>query len=318
MPRSLSREAVLRRISVAAEGAVVLIGHGARPLRVALLLALLAPAAARADDAAVKRGAVLFKAADCVACHTDVKSGGKPLAGGRKLVTPFGIFLSPNITPDRRDGIGAWSEAQFHRALRQGRDENGAYLYPVFPYTAFTGMSDGDIADLWAYLRSLPAVARPDQPHAVKFPFGWRALLVFWRALFFREGPLAPVAGQSADWNRGRYLAEAVAHCQECHTPRNLLGGLRKSRAYSGNAKGVDGIKSPNITGDAATGIGKWSVDDVAALLATGQTPDMDFVGSAMADVVKGTSALSPADRHAIAVYIKSIPAISTPKRKGS
>ena len=272
-----------------------------------------------ADEAQLKRGELLFKAADCVACHTDAKGGGgAPLAGGRKLETPFGVFYSPNITPDREDGIGSWSETQFRRALREGIDDEGRYLYPVFPFSSFTGMSDADIADLYAYLRSLPPVARPNQRYELRFPFGWRFLLIFWRTLFFREGPLQPDPDRSAEWNRGRYLAEVVVHCQECHTPRNVLGGLKESEAYSGNPQGIAGVKAPNITGDDATGIGIWSAEDITQLLKTGQTPDMDFVGSAMADVVKGTAALDDVDRRAIAVYIKSIRPIHTEKKPAS
>ncbi len=260
----------------------------------------------------------MFLAADCTGCHTDAKAGGAPLAGGRPLATPFGVIFSPNITPDRTTGIGGWSEAQFHRALREGIGRDGQYLFPVFPYPAFTGMSDQDIGDVYAYLMSRPPVAQSDKPDALRVPFRWRFLQRFWRLLFFRPGPLRPVAGQSAAWNRGRYLAEAVVHCQECHTPRNFLGGLETGRAYSGNPHGPDGMKVPNITGDPETGIGKWGADDVAALLKTGQTPDMDFVGSAMSEVVKGTAALSDADRSAIATYIKSIPAVRTEKKPAS
>jgi mono/diheme cytochrome c family protein len=283
----------------------------------ALLLLAALPARA-ADEAQPKRGEVLFQAADCAACHTDVKGGGAPLAGGRPLKTPFGTFYGPNITSDKRYGIGAWSEAEFRRALRQGIGRGGEHLFPVFPYPAFTGMSDQDVADLYAYLQSRPAVAEASKSHDVSWPFSWRFLQVFWRWLFFSEGPLTPTAGASAEWNRGRYLAEAVVHCPECHTPRNFLGGLKTSLAYSGNPDGPDGMKVPNITADAETGIGKWKLDDIGDLLKTGQTPEMDFVGSGMAEVVKGTAALSDSDRHAIAVYLKSQPAIHTEKKPES
>ncbi|HEV2551218.1 MAG TPA: cytochrome c [Stellaceae bacterium] len=274
--------------------------------------------ASAADQAQLQRGEVLFKAADCTACHTDVKGGGQPLAGGRPLATPFGTFFSPNITSDKRDGIGAWSEAEFRRALREGEGRHGEYLFPVFPYPSFTGMTDEDIAALYAYLEAQPAVTQANKPHAVSFPFSWRFLQIGWRLLFFSEGPLKPAAGQTAEWNRGRYLAETVVHCQECHTPRNLMGGLKRSQGYSGNPQGPDGQKTPNITADAQTGIGKWQPDDIATLLKTGQTPDFDFVGSGMADVVKGTAALSDEDRHAIAVYIRSLPPIHTEKKPES
>lgn len=271
-----------------------------------------------ADEASLKRGEMLFRAADCTGCHTDAKGAGQPLAGGRPLATPFGTFYGPNITPDKQYGIGGWTEAQFHDALRKGVDRDGHYLFPVFPYPSFTGMSDADIADLYAYLQSQPAVAQPDKPHEVKAPFGWRFLQVFWRALFFTPGPLAPVEGKGAEWNRGRYLAEAVVHCEECHTPRNFLGGLKRRQAFAGNPQGPDGQKAPNITADAETGIGKWTIEDITTLLKTGQTPDFDFVGSGMAEVVKGTAALSDADRRAIAVYVKSIGAIRTERKAKS
>ena len=270
-----------------------------------------------ADQAQIERGEMLFNVAGCVTCHTDEKGGGQALAGGRAIETPFGRFYGPNITADRQNGIGAWSEAEFRRALREGIGRNGAYLFPVFPYTSFTGMSDGDIADLYAYLESRPAVAQANKPHEVKAPFGWRFLLVFWRKLYFREGPLQAVAGQSAEWNRGRYLAEAVVHCQECHTPRNFLGALDHAKAYSGNPQAPDGQKVPNITPDTETGIGKMSVEEITQVLETGKAPFGD-VEKGMAEIVKGTAKLSSEDRHAIAIYIKSLPAIYTPKKPSS
>jgi mono/diheme cytochrome c family protein len=284
----------------------------------AAFLLVAAASASAADEASLKRGEVLFNAADCTGCHTDVKGGGQPLAGGRPLATPFGTFYGPNISSDKEHGIGGWSAAQFHDVLRRGVDGQGLYLFPVFPFTSFTGMSDADIADLYAYLQSRPAMAQPNKPHDVKPPFGWRFLLVFWRALFFTPGPLAPVEGQSAEWNRGRYLAEAVVHCEECHTPRNFIGALKHGQAFAGNPQGPDGQKAPNITADPETGIGKWTVEDIAMLLKTGQTPEFDFVGSGMAEVVKGTAALSEEDRRAIAVYLKSVPAIHIERKAKS
>jgi mono/diheme cytochrome c family protein len=274
------------------------------------------PAPARAEDAAaIARGAYLFAAADCAACHTDAKNKGAPLAGGRALDTPFGVFYGPNITPDPKDGIGGWSEADFHRALREGKGRSGEYLFPVFPFTAFTGMSDGDIADLYAFVMAQKPVAQPDKPHDVKFPFGVRELLLGWRTLFFTPGPLVPEPGKDAEWNRGRYLVEAVAHCQECHTPRNFLGGLDRDRAFAGNPHGPDKQEAPNITPDPATGIGKWSLDEIIEVLKTGQTPDGDFVASGMADTVTGLAKLTDADRHAIAIFVKALPPrAATPK----
>ena len=279
----------------------------------AFLLALIATTAAAQDP--VQRGAYLFAAADCASCHTDIKHDGAPLAGGRALKTPFGTFYGPNITPDKQTGIGQWSLADFRRALREGKGREGEYLFPVFPFTSFTGMSDGDIADLYAFLMAQKPVVQPDKPHEVTFPFGIRQSLLGWRLMFFHQGPLEPVAGKDPEWNRGRYLAEAVVHCQECHTPRNFLGGLDRDHAFAGNPHGPDEQEAPNITSDSATGIGKWRLDEIVDVLKTGQTPDGDFVGSGMGEVVKGTAELTDADRHAIAVYIKSLPPLAaTPK----
>lgn len=274
----------------------------------ALAVAAFVLPARAADDAAIARGAYIFAAADCVGCHTDKKDNGAPLAGGRAIATPFGTFFSPNITPDKETGIGDWTEAQFHRALRSGIDDSGAYLFPVFPYPSFTFMSDADISDLYAYLMAQKPVATDYKPNQVKFPFGIRHLQFFWRLLFFVPGPIAPDPSQSAEWNRGRYLAEAVVHCEECHTPRNFLGALERDHGFAGNPNGPDGQKAPNITPDPDTGIGKWSLDDIEGVLANGILPDGDSVGSGMAEVVDGTGKLTDADRHAIAVYIKSLP----------
>lgn len=257
------------------------------------------------DPVAVTRGAYLAAAGDCQGCHTDLKGKGPPLAGGRALATQFGAFYAPNITFDKQAGIGAWSEEDFHRAMRDGVGAHGEFLYPVFPYNAFSGMTDQDISDLYAYLRAAPTSAQPSKVNSVKFPFNMRPLLGFWRVLYFHKGPLQPVAGQSAEWNRGRYLAEAVAHCGECHTPRNALGGLDNSRAYAGEPHGPDKQKTPNITPGGK--IGSWSVEDIAELLDSGMTPDGDYMGGEMATVVDGTAKLSTADKHAIAVYVKSL-----------
>jgi mono/diheme cytochrome c family protein len=271
-----------------------------------LLVSTPLPARA-ADDAMAMRGGYLFGAADCAGCHTDAKNGGKPLAGGRALATPFGTFYGPNITPDPQYGIGKWSEADFRRALREGLGPDGSHLFPVFPFPSFTGMTDQDIGAIYAFIQAQPPVAQANKPHEVKPPFGWRFLLVGWRLLFFSEGPLKPDPAHDAEWNRGNYLVNAVAHCGECHTPRNLMGALKTSEAFAGNPHGPDGQKAPNITPDPVKGIGKWSLEDIETLLKTGQTPSFDFVGSGMAEVVKGTGQLTDGDRHAIAVYLKTL-----------
>jgi mono/diheme cytochrome c family protein len=274
--------------------------------------AFAATGACAADAVSVARGKYLYQAADCGGCHGDPQHGADPV-GGLGLDTPFGTFRAPNITPDKEHGIGTWSEPEFKAALRAGVGRHGEYLFPVFPYTSFTKMTDRDMADLFAYLMSLPAVPQPNRPHEAKAPFGWRPLLVVWRELFFTAGPLSADPRKPEEWNRGNYLVHAVVHCEECHTPRNLLGAIDTARSFSGNVGGADRQNAPNITSDLTTGIGAWSIEDIQTLLKTGMTPDSDFVGSGMKAVVRGTSKLTDADRHAIAVYIKSVPAIYAP-----
>jgi mono/diheme cytochrome c family protein len=235
------------------------------------------------------------------------------------LKTPFGVFYSPNITPDPATGIGRWSDADFLRALREGLSPDGSHYFPVFPYPSFTGMTDQDILDLKAYIFSLPPVTQANKEHDVDFPFGWRFTVGVWKMLDFTQGPFAPAPKQSAEWNRGAYLVQAVAHCGECHTPRGWLGGLEQSEALSGNKDGPDGLKVPNITPDKDTGIGTWSQKDVVRVLRSGQLPDGDFVGNGMGEVVNnGTSKLTDADRQAIAVYLASVPSIANPAVKAT
>ena len=275
--------------------------------RAALVCAALGAHAA--DQPSVARGKYLFEVSDCIGCHAANGAGAAP-SGGLALVTPFGTFRAPNITPDHRYGIGAWSEADFARALRQGIGRQGEYLYPVFPYTSFTRMSDSDAADIYAYLMTLAPVSAPSRPHEAKLMFGWRKLLFFWRTLFFSEGVKQPDPARSTEWNRGDYLVHAVGHCEECHTPRNVLGAIKSSMPFAGSVGGPDGQNAPNITSDVETGIGNWSITDIQTLLKTGMTPDSDQVGSGMKAVVRATSKLTDTDRHAMAVYLKSVPPI--------
>ncbi|MDX9861926.1 MAG: cytochrome c [Rhodospirillales bacterium] len=270
------------------------------------------PALGADGSDAVARGKYVFDAADCVACHTDTANQGAPLAGGRRLETPFGTFYSPNITPDTATGIGRWSDADFMAALRHGRAPDGSHLYPVFPYPSYTLMSESDMRDLKAYLFSLPPVVRENRPHEVRPPFGWRFLIAGWKALFFSPGAFHPDDSRDQRWNRGAYLATALGHCGECHTPRNAFGAPVSDMALAGTAEGPDGGSVPNITPDRETGIGGWSDDDVDTLLTLGMTPDGDFVGAGMAEVVSNsTSKLTPADRAALIAYLRSLPPIN-------
>jgi mono/diheme cytochrome c family protein len=265
-----------------------------------------APASAAPEPRGdAKRGAYIFAAADCESCHTDKKAKGAFLAGGAPIKTDFGTFFAPNITPDRTNGLGSWTYEDFHRAMRQGKGKDGELLYPVFPYPSFTGMTDQNIADLWAYLKTVPPQAVPSKPQQAKSPYGFRPLLAGWRLLYFRQGPLKEAPGLTQQQQRGRYLAEAVVHCQECHTPRNGLGALDKDKAFAGNPKGPDGQNAPNLT---PTGIGKLTQADLQEMLTTGMTPDGDYLGSGMGEVIQGTSKLTPADRDAIIAYIRTLP----------
>jgi mono/diheme cytochrome c family protein len=272
----------------------------------------LAAAPALAQAVSAERGEYIFHASGCETCHTDTAGKGQPLAGGRALKTPFGTFRTPNITPDPTHGIGKWSEADFIRAMREGLSPAGAPYYPAFPYTAYTKMTDADIKDLRAYMMTLPASSKPNQPHELSFPFNIRWGVMAWKWLNFTPGPLPAVGGKDEVWARGRYLTEALGHCAECHTPRDRLGGLVKDKWMAGSADGAEGESAPNITPDAATGIGEWSAEDIAFALQLGMKPDGDSLGGLMAEVVEnGTGKLTDADRAAMAAYLKSLPAIA-------
>jgi mono/diheme cytochrome c family protein len=276
-------------------------------LLVALTSIFAAPSAEASDPAQIARGAYIFALAGCGNCHTDRKRAGAPLAGGREIITRFGTFVTPNISSDPRFGIGGWSDADFLRALRQGVSPGGGDYYPAFPYTSYTLMTDRDILDVKAYLLSLPPRTAPEQPHRLRFPYNLRALLLPWRMLFFREGPYRPDPDRTTEWNRGAYLARAVGHCGQCHTPQNFLGAPDDSRRYGGVADGPDGMKAPDITPDPKA-LGDWSLADMIEFLKSGLTPDGDVAGGAMAEILKGAATLTDADRRALAIYLKSVP----------
>jgi mono/diheme cytochrome c family protein len=261
-----------------------------------------------APDESIRRGEYVFRAAGCATCHTDRDNNGPFLAGGRALETSFGTFYSPNITPDPQYGIGRWSEADFVRALRQGVSPNGEYYYPVFPYTAYTRMTRDDMLALKAYLFSVPPVARENRPHELAWYVRARPLLWFWKLLYFDPGEYRTDATRSKNWNRGAYLATALAHCGECHTPRNVLGAPDNGLYYAGTREGPEGVVVPNITPDRKTGIGRWRPDELAEYLRSGLTPDGDFAGSLMADVIDdGLRYLDDTDIEAIVDYILSL-----------
>ena len=266
-----------------------------------------------AQDAAdlLERGRYVFALAGGCGCHT--AEGGPVNAGGRPLSTPYGTFYGTNITPDPDHGIGAWSDQQIIDSIRLGVRPDGSVMSPVMPYPALSGMSDADVGALVAYLRSLTPVAQANTPHRLSLPFVGLAMRA-WRWLFFEPVQAAAQAPQSGI-ERGAYISQHVAHCQECHTPRRWSGTLDHSRHMAGNPDGIDGELAPNITPDVKTGIGEWSEDDMVTLLRSGFLPDFDNVQGLMALVIEGVPEggykdMTDADAQAVARYFKSIPAI--------
>ena len=253
----------------------------------------------------------MLEAAGGCTCHTDFKGDGAPLAGGRPMQTPFGVFYSSNITPDPESGIGRWSNADFARAMREGVSPAGDSYFPVFPYTSFTGMSDEDAFALKAYLFSLPPVRRENREHAALPPFKWRIAAAAWRWMYFEAGRFVPDPARTPEWNRGAYLVSAVAHCGECHTPRTLAGALDRSRWLAGSKDGPEGELAPNLTPDEDTGIGLWTQTDMVWFLQTGMLPDGDETEGLMHEVIEhGYEHVPEADLQAIAVYLASLPAV--------
>jgi mono/diheme cytochrome c family protein len=251
-------------------------------------------------------GRTMFLIGGCSSCHAVPKQKNETrLGGGLALRSPFGTFYVPNISSDPKDGIGAWSEAQFVTAMTKGVSPEGQHLFPAFPYTSYAHMRVDDVRDLFAFLKTLAPVSGKVRDHDVKFPFNVRRLVGGWKLLFFHDTPFQPDPTQSAEWNRGAYLVNAPGHCAECHSPRNALGAIVEGKRFAGGPSpdGQGGV--PNIT---ETKLGRWTVKDVAAMLADGTTPDSDLVGGSMAEVIANTSKLTPDDRMAIAVYIKSLP----------
>jgi len=279
-----------------------------------LLVAGVGPAWAQgtpASAAEVARGRYIFGATGGCGCHTVPK--GPINAGGRRYDGPFGTVFASNITPDRQTGIGTWTDEQIITAIRLGRRPNGERLLPVHPFTVFNGMAEEDLKAVVAFLRTTPPVNRANQPKKITMPLFESVFLPTWLAAFAPKEtppPKAPTSGAA----RGEYLVRAVGHCGECHSPRTMTMATDNSRFLAGNPKGPEDQAMPNITPDPDTGIGKWSVDEIADYLGSGNKPDGDVAGGLMAEVIDGTLSgykdLSKADRVAIAQYLKSIPPI--------
>jgi mono/diheme cytochrome c family protein len=256
-------------------------------------------------------GKTLFNIGGCTSCHaTPGQKDRTKLGGGLALKSPFGTFYPPNISSDPDDGIGAWTEAQFVTAMTKGTSPQGEHLYPAFPYTSYQRISYRDQRDLFAFIKTLPAVQGRAPEHELGFPFNIRRLVGLWKLLFLDGEPFQPDPSKPDDWNRGAYLVNGAGHCAECHSPRNFLGGIVKSERFAGgpNPEGKGWV--PNIT---QKGLAKWTVKDIAYLLETGFTLDGDSVGSTMTEVVRNTALISEGDRLAIATYIKSLPPVEGP-----
>ena len=256
-------------------------------------------------------GKTMFQIGGCASCHATPGQDDKTkLGGGFGLKSPFGTFYTPNISPDPNEGIGKWTEANFVTAMVKGTAPDGRHYFPAFPYTSYQRIGTGDLRDLFAYLKTLPVVQDKSKPHDVPFPFNIRRTLGGWKFLFLDGKPFEGDPSKDATWNRGAYLVNGPGHCAECHSPRNVLGGIIASQRFAGGpAPDGDGFV-PNITQKGLS----MSHEQVVKLLETGETPDGDTVGGEMGKVVANTAKLSAEDRAAIATYIKSLPPVDGPK----
>nr|WP_175231620.1 cytochrome c [Paraburkholderia humisilvae] len=255
----------------------------------------------------VKRGEYLARAGNCMTCHTSDKT--RPFAGGVAMGTPFGTIYTPNITPDPDTGIGQWSDAEFLRAMHEGIGKTGERLYPAFPYPSYTKVTERDVFAIRAYLNTIVPVHNTPPANELRFPFNQRWLMLFWNLFNFDEGRFVPDPKQSAEWNRGAYLVDGLAHCGECHTPRNFIQGLASRARFSGAVQA--GWHAFNITPDKVSGIGNWNTADVVAYLSNGVAPGRAYAAGPMAKIIEdSTQYLSGEDLRSIAVYLRALPPV--------
>lgn len=251
-------------------------------------------------------GAVVFTAAGCASCHAGKDATGEAklvLLGGQRFASDFGAFIAPNISPDPTHGIGGWSEKDFASALIHGTSPGGTHYFPAFPYTSYAKMTLQDVVSLHAYMKTLPQDATPSAAHEVGFPFSIRRNLGGWKFLFMDRDWVA--GAETEQMERGRYLVEALAHCAECHTPRNLLGALDRSQWMRGAPDPSGKGRIPGIAPDQLA----WSEADIVEYLTTGFTPEFDTAGGHMVSVIENTALLPESDRRAIAAYLLALPA---------
>jgi len=258
----------------------------------------------------IERGRYLAIAGDCASCHD--APGGQPYAGGRPIETPFGVVVGANITPDPDTGIGAWSDAAFVRALREGKGDHGQFLYPAMPYPYYTKVTERDALAIRAYLNTVEPVHNAVVSNKLPFPFDVREGMAAWNALYFKSGEFKPDPAKSAEWNRGAYLVEGLGHCGACHTPKTKLGGDDRAHALQGYA--LQGWFAPNITNDSERGLGGWSVADILTYLKAGHTAVTAATGIMGEEITLASSHMTDADLAAIATYLKDLPGqTSTP-----
>jgi mono/diheme cytochrome c family protein len=256
-----------------------------------------------------KRGEYLARAADCFACHTVARD--RPFAGGLPILLPFGALYSTNITADKDTGIGNYSDQDFLNAVQRGIRRDGSRLYPVMPFPSYALMTDADVLAIKAYLFNLPPVRAANIPNTLNFPFNQRWLMTFWSALFAKDKRFTPNTAQSAEWNRGAYVAEALAHCGECHTPRNLAFALDNTNKFGGAV--TAGWYAFNITPDKGSGIGAWSDDELRAYLSAGHAPGRGTAAGPMGEAVDNSfSYMAPDDINALVAYLRSVPPIAS------
>jgi len=278
-------------------------------LRLLFLAATLAvpwhPAVAQ-DGAAIQRGEYLARAGDCIACHT--QPGGKPFAGGRAMLTPFGTLFSPNITPDAETGMGKYTAQSFYTMMHTGRSPDGGLLYPAMPFGSYTKVTRTDSDAIFAYMKSIPPIREASKPHDLRFPYNNRSLILGWRTLYFQEGEFQPDRTKSEPWNRGAYLVQGLGHCAMCHSAINALGGSSESAQFEGGMIPNQNWYAPSLTSNREAGLGDWPVQEIADLLQVGASHRATTYGPMAEVVYDSLQYVTDDDAQAMAVYLKALP----------
>lgn len=277
---------------------------GLLPLLIAIAAVPTTWANEREINDLIVSGEYIFNMGGCASCHT--ASEDQPLAGGVAMETPFGVFYTPNITPDRGTGIGDWSDEDFIRAMTKGEAPDGSHYYPAFPYTSYSKMPRKELLALKQYLDKQTPIVSRNRPHELSFPFNIRPILKLWKLANFDDAQFQRNRDKSQAWNRGAYIVNGPGHCGECHSPRNLIGGVKTDKALTGNPDGPDGEAVPGLTMAEDNRVSQWSDEDLLFSIQIGMTPDGDFLGGSMGHVIENsTGKLSEADLKAIIEYLR-------------